>query len=327
MIKKLLSCLTICILVLISIGGMIGWQSMQFWLRSPAVKPADCTEEICTAFSVQSGESIRSVAERLKNEDLIRNRFWFLVFVKIDQTARGIQAGNFLLPAGMNYSGLMDILSNAKSEEVSVTIPEGLTIAQIGVILVEHFSFTEDEWMAVAKGKEGHVFPSTYRFLPNATAEQVLARLESEMTRRINLMEPDYTKLGGHVKNEEQLLIVASIIEREVRKPEEMSAVADIIYKRLAIGMPLQMDSTVNYVTGNKTPSITLKDREIDSPYNTYKYAGLPPAPISNPGENAIRAALNPMKNDYYYFLTSPDGTVYYGKTFEEHIANRIYLR
>ncbi len=326
MIKKILSCLTCLFFVLVLIGGFIAWQSYQFWLRSPAVQPSDCSVENCIPFTVESGESIRTVSERLKTEEIIRNRFWFLVFVKLDGTARGVQAGEFLIPKGMNYSRLMDILSNAKSEEISVTIPEGYTVAQMGDVLAESFSFSKEEWHALTQNKEGHLFPSTYRFLPNASAELVVARLESEMNRRIALLEPDYSKLE-HVQNEQELLIVASIIEREVRKPEEMSAVADIIYKRLALGMPLQMDSTVNYITGNKTPSITFKDREIDSPYNTYKYAGLPPGPITNPGENAIRAALNPKKNDYYYFLTSPDGTVYYGKTFEEHIANRVYLR
>lgn len=326
MIKKILSCLTFLFFVLVLIGGFISWQSYQFWLRSPAVQPSDCSVENCIPFTVESGESIRTVSERLKTEEIIRNRFWFLVFVKLDGTARGVQAGEFLIPKGINYSRLMDILSNAKSEEISVTIPEGYTVAQMADILTESFSFSKEEWDALTKNKEGLLFPSTYRFLPNASAELVAARLESEMNRRIALLEPDYSKLE-HVSNQQELLIVASIIEREVRKPEEMSAVADIIYKRLTLGMPLQMDSTVNYITGNKTPSITLKDREIDSPYNTYKYAGLPPGPITNPGENAIRAALNPKKNDYYYFLTSPDGTVYYAKTFEEHIANRVYLR
>ncbi|MCH8049733.1 endolytic transglycosylase MltG [Patescibacteria group bacterium] len=125
-----------------------------------------------------------------------------------------------------------------------------------------------------------------------------------------------------------EVITLASIVEREVRSAEDMANVADVFLKRLDIGMALQADSTVNYVTGKDTPAISLDDREIESPYNTYKYPGLPPGPISNPGVAALQAVVNPSSNPYLYFLTTPEGEVIYAQTHEGHVENKAqYLR
>ena len=122
-----------------------------------------------------------------------------------------------------------------------------------------------------------------------------------------------------------EILTLASIIEREVRQPSTMKNVADIFLKRLDIGMALQADSTVNYVIEGDSPSITLDQRDnTESPYNTYKYPGLPPGPISAPSANAIDAVLNPTANNYLYFLTTDDGEIYYAETHEEHVRNKV---
>jgi len=124
------------------------------------------------------------------------------------------------------------------------------------------------------------------------------------------------------------IIRMASVIEREVQNPDDMAIVSDLFWRRLAIGMPLQADSTVNYVIGGDKPSITFEQTKINSPYNTYLHQGLPLGPISNPGAQAITAAANPKPNDYLFFLTDKEGNVHYGKTLEEHNANkRKYLR
>jgi len=125
-----------------------------------------------------------------------------------------------------------------------------------------------------------------------------------------------------------EMLTMASIIEREVRGDVDRKMISDLFWRRLDIGMALQADSTVNYVTGGKNPSISFVDRDIDSPYNTYKYRGLPPGPISNPSLSSIEAAIYPEQNNYFFFLTDPAGKVYYGRTLGEQGANRaLYLR
>jgi UPF0755 protein len=125
-----------------------------------------------------------------------------------------------------------------------------------------------------------------------------------------------------------EVLTLASIVQREVRKESEMKNVADVFLKRLSIGMALQADSTVNYITGGDDPSISLDDRDIESPYNTYQNPGLPPGPISNPGLDALTAVIHPASNPYLYFLTDDLGNVYYARTFDEHLANKAkYLK
>jgi UPF0755 protein len=176
---------------------------------------------------------------------------------------------------------------------------------------------------------EGYLFPDTYRFAPDATGNKIVDQLLATMEQR--LTEADAWFAVGkdqEFQSMHELLTLASILEREVRQPETMKMVSDIFRKRLEIGMALQADSTVNYITGGDNPSVSLADLEIDSPYNTYKYPGLPPGPISNPGINALTAAAYPQGNDYFYFLTDAQGNVYYATTHDEHVANKNrYLR
>jgi UPF0755 protein len=235
--------------------------------------------------------------------------------------------------------------------EVTLTIPEGFTLKQIGerVLAVDpafenatfeawqdavgpHSPLEEDSFMESA-GKpesvdlEGYLFPDTYRFFVDATAQEIAQTLLSTMERRVEALSLPTGRAENYSVH--QLLTVASILEREVRTPEDMKEVADILYKRLEAGIALQCDSTINYVINGNDPSVSLQDiHETDSPYNTYKHRGLPPGPISNPGFAALTAAWHPSSNNFYYFLTDAQGNVHYAKTFEEHVRNKQkYLR
>ncbi len=252
---------------------------------------------------------------------------------------------------GMSLRALVSELGFAQAREVQVTIPEGYTVLEIGEVVTTVLpGISTQQWEEVIKkngkeaiavddilagipngqGLEGYLFPDTYRFREEADAETVAQTMVLTLKRR--LAENDITIPrnlifeGGLTFHE--MLTLASIVEREVRGPEDMKIVAGIFYTRLKIGMALQADSTVNYVTGGNTPSISLDDSFIDSPYNTYRNLGLPPGPISNPGMNAILATLHPMDSDYLYFLTTPEGKVIYSKTFDEQVANKYqYLK
>ncbi len=293
---------------------------------------------------IAPGASVKEVAEQLKEADLISSPMWFRFYGRATGRARRIQAGQAEVVQGTDAATIFSLLSSAGAAEKKVTIIEGWTLKDIDAMLVKEGIATEGEVMALGLDAtfrsaypflseipegldiEGYLFPDTYRVFEDATAADVLKKALNEFEDRV--MNRRAEEIAESDRPLFEVVTIASILEREVRRPEDMRNVADIIERRLELGMALQMDSTVNYVTGKKTPGISLDDREIDSPYNTYKYPGLPKGPISNPGDAAINAALDPDPNPYLYFLTTADGEVVYARTNEEHAANKVkYLR
>jgi len=174
---------------------------------------------------------------------------------------------------------------------------------------------------------EGYLFPDTYRIFNNASSQDIITKMLNNMDLKItDKMRQDIAVQG---KNLHEILTMASIIEKEVRTPTDMKIVSGIFYNRLHIGMPLQSDATLSYVLGDDKPAHTLKELTIDSPYNTYKYQGLPPAPIASPGLNAIEAAIYPDQTDFLFFLSNlQTGKTYFAKTLTEHNYNKaLYLK
>lgn len=168
---------------------------------------------------------------------------------------------------------------------------------------------------------EGYLFPDTYRFFEDSTPEQVVAKLLENFNAKFS--DSLRTSLTSQGRDVYETVILASIVERELQTDADRAKAADIFLRRIEAGIPLQSDATVNYVTGKSALQPTYDDLQIDSPYNTYKYPGLPPGPIGNPGLSALRAAVNPEANPYYYFLTGTDGKTHFAKTLEEHVLNR----
>lgn len=168
---------------------------------------------------------------------------------------------------------------------------------------------------------EGYLFPDTYRMYADATLEDVIAKILANFESKITAtMKQD---ISAQHHSLYKIITMASVIEREVHTDADRPKVADIFWGRMNAGMPLQADSTVNYVTGKKIAAISSKDSRIDSPYNTYRYKGLPLGPISNPGIKSIHATLYPEKTPYVYFLTTREGEVKYGRTLDEHNLNK----
>lgn len=295
------------------------------------------------SFTVEEGESFAAIAERLDEEGIIPSAFWFRVAGRLSGFADDVRAGTTVVVPGDRSADILGALVYPSgAAEVSVTIPEGYTLVQIGeTVRAVLPQITEEEWAHVTGPDspftqdsfvlraqkpadvdlEGYLFPDTYRFFKDATADDVVERMLRTMESRVESLGSPTGDADGMTTHE--LLTLSSLIEREVRDPEEMRQVSDIFLKRLDIGMALQSDATVNYVTGGDDPSISLSDRDIDSLYNTYKYPGLPPGPISNPGMHALRAVWSPAENPYYYFLTDSQGNVYYAETHDEHVVNK----
>lgn len=231
-------------------------------------------------------------------------------------------------------------------KENKVTIIEGWRLKDIAADLAKDGIVSEEEFMVAAdiknwrgryeflndskiKSLEGFLYPDTYNFFEEATASDIIKKLLDEFDHKVT------DKMRADLKSQKRSLydavILASILEREIsNKPAhdgERDIVADIFWSRIKIGMGLQSDATVNYITGKTSTRPTLKDLEIDSPYNTYKYRGLPPGPINNPSLASIKSAIYPQASDYLYFLTDESGKAYFARTYAEHQANiRKYL-
>ena len=311
------------------------------------ISPDDDAQAV--SITIEEGASVEAIATQLEDEGIITSKFFFKMYTRLSDAV--LQAGTFELKPGMSLRSVVQELGYAAAQEVQVTIPEGFTLEQIGEVVVEALpeiassdwetivsaqgrrTLTEDEILTGIpsdQGLEGYLFPDTYRFRADATASIVAETMVLTLKRRLaenNITIPLNLIFEGGLTFHE-MITLASIVEREVRDPEDMKLVAGIFYTRMKIGMALQADSTVNYVTGKGDASVSLDDSRIDSPYNTYQNLGLPPGPISNPGMNAILAVLNPTDSNYLYFLTTEGGEVIYAETFDQHVANKYqYLK
>lgn len=298
------------------------------WYRLELVSPA---QKISTpvSFEIKEGEPSKKIANQLNQAGLVHSPLVFLFYVKTN--AITLQAGFYSLNKNQSIISITQKIGGGKVSEYKITIPEGWRIEQIGQLLHGKKIVGYSEFIEVAKDKEGHLFPDTYRFSVEATAKDIVAKMEQNFSRRLS---------KANIGNlSQQDLIIASIVEREAKHDEDRPKMAGVIKNRLAIGMRLEVDPTVQYGKDSQLIANLGADglinyefwkaisgvdtKTIDSPYNTYRHAGLPPTPIANPGIKSIHAAVNPEKHNFYFFFNLPDGTTIYSKTREEHDANR----
>ncbi|MEK7132306.1 MAG: endolytic transglycosylase MltG [Patescibacteria group bacterium] len=331
---KKIAKISVFVLVLMGVGLIFGW--IGWWRNSTEI-----SEQAITVI-IEPGESLLEIADSLKQKKLIASKGLFIIVAKIANLTATAKAGEYQFYPKDNYRHLLGLLAEGAEEmNTKVTIPEGFTLKNIGDRLMEFGFTTPVEWQEavginsllleqeflIESGLpsgvdlEGYLFPDTYFFTKSATALQIATKMIETMARSFPIVTSNDSRVQKMSKHE--ILTLASIIEKEVRTESSMKLVADIFLKRLEIGMALQADSTVNYITGGNSPGVSLADLTIDSLYNTYEYSGLPPGPISNPGLQAINAVLNPSQNQYYYFLTSADGEIYFAETHEEHVLNK----
>jgi UPF0755 protein len=292
-------------------------------------------------FLIVRGSSANRIGASLQDEGLIRSSFAFKVYSQITGKSKSIQAGEYRLSPDMSLSEIVDQLTKGPLE-VWVTVPEGLRMEQIVERFVRGLGkegqeavLFRQEFLSEAGELEGYLFPDTYLFPKTATATAVVNKLRSTFDTRMAKYQKDIEKNSLTL---DEIVTLASIIERETKTDEERPVVAGILLNRLDEGMGLQADATVQYAVAtedctSKTecdwwPTVTGQDLEISSPYNTYKYRGLPPGPIANPGTSSLEAAINPEKSDYFYYLHEPNGQIHYAETLDGHNANvRRYLR
>ncbi len=273
-------------------------------------------------FTVENGESLQSITESLYNSNIIRSKTIFRTTVIILGGEKKVIAGDYLMD---KKEGPIDLAyrftrGGFHLNVAKITIPEGWNVFEIGDYLEKNLiDFNKKKFISLSQPREGYLFPDTYFVSPTIKPESIVEKLEKNFNEKI----PKISGISTTTYKLKDVITMASIIEREARTMDSRRLIAGILWKRLKIGMPLQVDAAFDYVNGKTTFELSLDDLKIDSPYNTYKYKGLPPGPIGNPGVDAIFATINPIESKYLYYLTGNDGKMYYAKTFEEHVKNK----
>ncbi|MGI6037149.1 MAG: endolytic transglycosylase MltG [Limnochordia bacterium] len=286
--------------------------------------------------SIPRGSSSQEIAQLLQEEGLIRDARTFTWFSRIFRTDGDLKAGDYLLKASMSPWEIIDTLQAGNVAPVNVTIYEGLNLAEIAQVLADKGLVDPERFLELAQDErliygdhppvdkpvatlEGYLFPDTYRFVRGQREEEII----KIMVNRFLELVPPLVAENGVDMNLHEVMTLASIVEKEALYDSERPLIAGVFHNRLRIGMRLQADPTVRYVMEEQRNRVLYRDLEIDSPYNTYRYAGLPPGPIASPGLASIKAVINPADVDYMYFVAKGDGTHAFSRTFAEHVANR----
>ncbi len=289
-------------------------------------------------FQVREGETLRGVARNLESEGFIRSRFLFEMLGRFMGYGRDVKRGEYLLRPSMPPFRIFNILTQGKSILYSVTIPEGYDRRQIAAVLAEKDLADEREFLALTGARavvesygftgpslEGFLYPDTYQFGRGLGTR----RLIDAMVKRFRqALAPLSERIGECGMSLEEIVTLASIVEKETGRAEERPLIASVFLNRLKKKMRLESDPTVIYGLKSFSGNLRLEDLERPSPYNTYLNRGLPPGPIASPGMQSIRAVLFPARTDYLYFVSKNDGTHHFSKTLKEHNrAVRIYQK
>ena len=281
---------------------------------------------------IERGSGVSSIAQKLENEGVIHNALIFKIATRLTQQQSALKAGEYEFHPSQSMEDVLIQIANGDVVVRQITFPEGLTSFEIIRLLNENSDLTDSGKNRIEiTPKEGTLLPDTYRYEVGDTAKDIINRMQTAMNTVLdetwNKRAPDLP-----ITTKEEALILASVIEKETGRPQERGAVAGVFVNRLNKDMMLQTDPTVIYAitkgehkNDGKGPlgrRLLTRDLQIDSPYNTYRYVGLPPTPICNPGKASIEAALNPEKNDYIFFVADGTGGHIFAKTLEEHNQN-----
>lgn len=294
-------------------------------------------------FTISKGQSALEIGKNLEKQDFYKHSSIFFFFSLTTGKSNKLQAGDYLLEKNKSILRVLNDFSKGNVLKIKITFPEGITMKEIENKINQEFEkwgrgeinfsdlkiddFKEDfeffKNIPLTASLEGFLFPDTYNFDLKAEnfniARIFLSNFDEKMDKEAKISSK---------KNFFEILVMASLLEKEANTFEDKQKIADILWRRLEIKMPLQVDAAINYIIGENKERLSLIDLEINSKYNTYKNLGLPPGPICNPGKESILAAANPKKNDFWFYLSSSDGKIIFSKNFEEHKLNKLkYLK
>ena len=300
---------------------------------------------------IEGGDSVQSVAVKLRSEKIVRSETLVKIAYRLFGSGEHVYPGTVVIGPSCSIRCVIREITSAQPSIVRIRLTEGQDIRDLATVLeskkigtaadllaivgtpavvpTKHTDFSgEFSFLASAPKNislEGYLFPDTYDFSGSATPEQVVRTMLKNFDRRVTPEMRERAAKQGRTLHE--VVTMASILDLEVRGAEDQRMVADILWRRISRGMGLQVDSSVKYLTKSAGVFTTKQERATVSLWNTYKFRGLPLGPIGNPGISAIEAALSPKPNEYWFYLTSPDGTVHYARTLDEHVSNKRFLK
>lgn len=302
------------------------------------IGPYDKNNKKDIVIDIPQGATTNTISDILYKNKLIRNKVMFKLSVKLSNKAQNFKAGKYLFNQTYSNEEIINDIASGKiyNDGIKVTIPEGSTSKEIVSILVgknlgdegtyeklisdpkefyEKFKFLKEEDIT---SLEGFLYPSTYYFDEDSSEKEILSMMLSQFNKVYTDKLRDRQKELNMTT--EQVVNLASIVEKEAVLDKDRPIIASVFYNRLKIGMPLQSDATIQYIFKERKKIVTYKDLEIDSPYNSYKNKGLPPTPIASPGIKSIEATLYPEKTEYLYFVAKMDGGNNYSTNYEDHL-------
>lgn len=281
-----------------------------------------------TIVSIEKGESVRTITEKLEDQNVVRSGAFLYFIIAFFYEPENIKASTYVFNEALTTDKVAEqlTLGDFDSDLLRFTHYEGERATHIADRAAELLpNFNPEVFIALAEPAEGRLFPDTY-FIPETYTAEELYNLMTEAF--VAAISPYAEQIETSYLSLDEIITLASIIEREANSPESMRTVSGILQNRLKINMPLQADASIEYVLDKPLSELTPEDLDIDSPYNTYLNIGLPPTPIGNPGTAAISAVLEPIESDYFYYITDDEGVFHYARTYREHQSNiEIYLR
>jgi UPF0755 protein len=324
------------IIIIILIFALViasGWFYFEWQINYPVSQ--NSTEK---NFVIEKGEGVKKIAADLEKDGLIKSAFYFEIYVWREKIEKKLQAGEYLLRENMSIPEIVEILIKGKiiSNQKKITIIEGWRIDDVGEYLQENKIISAKEFEIAAKNwrgenyqydflknlpekasLEGFLFPDTYFIYEDASAEEVIDKMLKNFDKYLTKEIRD--EIEKQNKSIFEIITMAGLLEKEVRTDKDRKIAAGIFYKRIKEGIPLESCATIAYILGEDKRQYSFKDTRIKSPYNTYLNKGLPPGPICNSGESAIKAAVWPGKSEYNFFLSKENGETVFSKTLEEH--------
>ena len=287
-----------------------------------------------TVLDIAEGASLSDVAERLHRQNLIKSDWAFVWVGRLTGSDRKIIPGEYEFHGGMAPSTILEKIVKGEVIQYTVTIPEGFSVSRIADVLHEQRLVDREEFLQCTRAPafiqtlslsvenrvdnlEGYLFPDTYQFARHLAPERLIATMVSRFEQSVT--EEDRRRAAELGLSLHQVVTLASVIEKETARPDERTLISGVFHNRLRKRIPLQSDPTVIYALNEFDGNLRKKDLSIDSPYNTYRVAGLPPGPIANPGRAAIHAALYPEATTYLYFVSRNDGSHEFSTTLAEH--------
>lgn len=343
LVKKIVLSILAAFILLLILFGVIGYQYV-----TTSLKPLDKENKTETLVEIPSGSSSKAIAGILQDEGIIKSAIVFSYYIRMNNET-GFQAGNYEFSPSMTLDSIIDQLQEggtaSEYEGTKILVKEGTSIDQIGDVIGENTKYSKEDFLAVIQNEafltkmqtkypelltstmeaentryalEGYLFPATYDFPEDMTLEELVEKMISTMDE---VMLEFYPKIKESNRSVQDILTIASLVEREGFTLEDRKLIAGVFNNRLAIDMPLQTDIAVLYALDEHKEYISNKDVSVDSPYNLYVHPGFGPGPVNSPSADAIKATLQPTESEYMYFLADmKTGKIYYAETYEQHL-------